>query len=92
MLGSRRKIGQPWQLGWVPVPTQQLEYPHAHILTVCLCFFRCALHIEAFLLDFRMLHVWGFEKGRKKPQMPVCSGPFGVSVGPTDIEYVPKGP
>ena len=62
------------------------------MLNVFKSFYRCALHIEAFLLDIAMLHHWGFEKGRKKPQMPVCSRPFGVSAGPTDLEYVSIGP
>ena len=92
ILGHRRQIEHACQLGWFPVPTQQLKYPQAYMLNVFKSFYRCALHIEAFLLDFAILHHWGFEKGMKKSQMPVCSRPFSVSAVPTDLDYVSIGP
>ena len=56
MLGPRRLIEHACQLGWVPVPTQQPKYPQAYILKVFKSFCRYKLHIEAFFLDFFMLH------------------------------------
>ena len=34
MLGPRRVIEHAWQLGWVPVPTQQAKYSHIPILSI----------------------------------------------------------
>ena len=56
MLGPRRVIEHAWQLGWVPVPTQQAKYPHTLILKVYQRLFNSRLHINLSFLHFTMLH------------------------------------
>ena len=56
MLGSRRHIEHAWQLGWVPVPTQQAKYSHILILSIYERLFNSGLHIKLSFSYFTMLH------------------------------------
>ena len=56
MLGPRRVIEHAWQLGWVPVPTQQAKYSNILILSIYEHLFNSGLYVKLSFSYFTMLH------------------------------------